>query len=148
MKFRRLMDNAKDSTTFIGEGTRFTGEIKGEGHFVVCGYVDGDCVVDGSLTVAVDGQWKGTINASNIVIAGEVDGDVNARGQVEVAATAKVSGKLTGTSIAVAEGAIIDGSINVTGPSEILSFSEKRTAGDTDQEATSSDSDTQGDATS
>ena len=145
MKFRRLTDSAQDSTTFIGEGTRFTGEITGQGNFVIFGHVDGDCVVDGSLTVAVEGQWKGTINADNIIIAGQVDGDVNAKSQVEVAASAKVKGKLSGTSIAVAEGAVIDGSINVTGPTEVLSFSEKRQAS---RDENPTDSDAQGDATS
>ena len=145
MKFRRLTDSAKDSTTFIGEGTKFTGEITGQGHFVICGHVDGDCEVDGSLTVTTVGQWKGNINAGNVVIAGEVDGDINAKGQVEVAASAKISGKLTGTSIAVAEGAIIDGSINVTGQTEVISFSEKRNSS---HNVDPVDSDSHDDATS
>lgn len=145
MKFRRLTDSAQESTTFIGEGTRFTGNITGEGNFVIFGQVDGDCVVNGSLTLAVESQWNGTITASNIIIAGQIDGDVNARGQVEVAASAKVVGKISGASIAVAEGAVIDGSINVTGPNEVLSFSEKR---QTNQDENSPDSDPQGDAAS
>ena len=145
MKFRRLTDSAQESTTFIGEGTRFTGNITGEGNFVIFGQVDGDCVVNGSLTLAVESQWNGTITASNIIIAGQIDGDVNARGQVEVAASARVVGKISGASIAVAEGAVIDGSINVTGPNEVLSFSEKR---QTNQDENSPDSDPQGDAAS
>lgn len=137
MKFRRLMDSPEDLTTLIGEGAEFTGEITGKGNFVIFGQVNGNCTVDGSLTVAVDGAWKGTINALNIVIAGQVDGDVNATGRLEVAASARVKGKLSATSIAVADGAVIEGSIKVTGQNEQQSFSEKR---QTDQHKISEDS--------
>ncbi len=137
MKFRRLMDSPEDLTTLIGEGAEFTGERTGKGNFVIFGHVNGDCTVDGSLTVAVEGEWKGTINAINIVIAGQVDGDVNAMGQLEVAASARVKGKLSATSIAVADGAVIEGSIKVTGHNELQSFSGKR---HTDEHKISADS--------
>ncbi len=126
MNFRRLMDSRRSSITSIGEGSSFTGEITGKGDFVIFGCVDGDCAVEGSLTVAIGGHWKGTINASNILIAGKIDGDVNATGKLEIAASAAVTGRLTATSIALAEGAIINGSIKVTGSKDVKSFKEKR----------------------
>ena len=124
--FRRFMDSASDSTTLLGEGTRFVGQFGGAGNFVVCGEVEGDCELEGSLTIAVDGRWNGTIRAENVVIAGQVNGEVQASGQLEVAASARVIGSLTGASIAIAEGAIIEGGVNVSGPSEPSAFSEKR----------------------
>ena len=105
--FRRFMDSAADSTTLLGEGTRFVGQFSGRGHFVVCGEVEGDCEIEGSLTIAVDGRWNGTIRAENVVIAGQVHGEVQASGQLEVAASARITGSLTGASIAIAEGAIV-----------------------------------------
>jgi len=131
-KFRRFMDNASGSTTLLGEGIKFVGQFSGGGHFVVCGEVEGDCELEGSLTIAVDGSWNGTIRAENVVVAGQVHGEVLASGQLEVAASARVSGSLTGSSIAIAEGAVIEGGVNVSGASEPLSFSEKRN--DTDSE--------------
>ena len=126
MKFRRQMDNPQASTSVVAAGTSFTGEITGKGDFVIYGQINGDCEVDGALTVAVGGQWTGTINADNIIIAGQVDGDVNAKARLEVAASARVTGRICAASIALAEGAIIDGNVNVTSPTEVLSFSEKR----------------------
>ena len=126
MKFRRLMDNPQASTSIIATGTSFTGEITGKGDFVIYGQINGDCDVDGALTVAVGGLWKGTINATNIMIAGQVDGDVNATARLEVAASARVTGRISAASIALAEGAVIDGNVNVTSPTEVLSFNEKR----------------------
>jgi cytoskeletal protein CcmA (bactofilin family) len=126
MKFRRLRDDPQASTSVIATGTSFTGEITGKGDFVIYGQINGDCDVDGALTVAVEGRWTGTINANNIIIAGQVDGDVNAKARLEVAASARVTGRICAASIALAEGAVIDGSVNVTSPTEVLSFSEKR----------------------
>ena len=126
MKFRRHMDKSQASTSVIATGTSFTGEITGKGDFVIYGRINGDCDVDGALTVAVGGQWTGTINASNIIIAGQVDGDVNAKARLEVAASARVTGRISAASIALAEGAVIDGNVNVKSPTEVLSFSEKR----------------------
>ena len=124
--FRRFMDSASDSTTLLGEGTRFVGQFSGRGHFVVCGEVEGDCELEGSLTIAVDGSWNGCIRAENVVVAGQVNGEVHASGQLEVAASARVSGSLTGASIAIAEGAIIEGGVNVSGRTDPIAFSEKR----------------------
>ncbi len=126
-KFRRFMDDASGSTTLLGEGTRFVGKFSGTGHFVVCGEVEGDCELDGSLTIAVDGRWNGTMRAENVVIAGHVNGEIQASGQLEVAASAKITGSLTGASIAIAEGAIIEGGVNVSGRQDAVAFTEKRT---------------------
>ncbi len=126
MIFRRLKDNPQASTSVIATGTSFTGEITGKGDFVIYGQINGDCDVDGALTVAVGGQWTGTINASNIIIAGQVDGDVNAKARLEVAASARVTGRISAASIALAEGAVIDGNVYVKSPTEVLSLSEKR----------------------
>jgi cytoskeletal protein CcmA (bactofilin family) len=133
-KFRRFMDSTSESTTLLGEGTRFVGQFSGRGHFVVCGEVEGDCELEGSLTIAVDGRWNGTIRAENVVIAGQVNGEVQATGQLEVAASARVTGSLTGSSIAIAEGAIIEGGVNVSGNNDPIAFNEKRSETESDSE--------------
>jgi cytoskeletal protein CcmA (bactofilin family) len=92
---------------------------------VICGTVEGDCDIDGPLTLAVGGSWQGTLRATDIVVAGTVQGDVIASQRVEIAGTARVTGSLSGHSIAVAEGAIIEGEIKVTNGTP-LKFEEKR----------------------
>ena len=126
MKFSRIKGNSQETTTYIGKGAKFNGEITGEGNFVIFGRVDADCVVDGSVNVAVDGCCKGTINATNVVIAGQMEGDVNASDRIEVTATASVTGKLSAKFVAVAEGALIDGNINVTGSKDVVPFNQKQ----------------------
>jgi cytoskeletal protein CcmA (bactofilin family) len=123
---RRIQDSSSGPTTYIAPSTKIVGTITGQGAYVFCGAIEGDCDIDGPVTLADGGRWKGTIRASDIVVAGTVEGDVIARQRVEIAGTARVSGSLSGNSIAVAEGAVIEGDIKVTSGTQPTHFQEKR----------------------
>jgi cytoskeletal protein CcmA (bactofilin family) len=127
LKFkRRIQDSANGPATYIAATTKIVGTITGQGGYVFCGTVEGDCDINGPLTLAEGGRWKGTMKATDIVVAGTVEGDVVAKQRVEIAGTARVTGSLSGNSIAVAEGAIIEGEIKVTSGEPPVKFQEKR----------------------
>lgn len=123
---RRIQDSSAGPTTFIAPSTKIVGTISGQGPYVFCGTVEGDCDISGPLTLAEGGRWKGTLKAIDIIVAGTVEGDVVARERVEIAGTARVAGSLSGASIAVAEGAVIEGEIKVTSGAQPVKFQEKR----------------------
>jgi cytoskeletal protein CcmA (bactofilin family) len=123
---RRILDSGDGPTTFVAASTKIVGTISGSGPYVICGTVEGDCDIEGPLTLAVGGSWHGTLRATDIVVAGTVQGDVIAAGRVEIAGTARVAGSLSGHSIAVAEGAVIEGEITVTNGTPPIKFEEKR----------------------
>jgi cytoskeletal protein CcmA (bactofilin family) len=100
--------------------------IGGNGDFLINGEIDGDCDVDGTVTLAHNGLWQGTIKADAIVISGRVEGDIIAVGKVEITASARIAGTVTGEAIAVAEGAIVDGVMTTTGQANPIEFVEKR----------------------
>lgn len=123
---RRLQDSGPAPKTFIAAPTAITGRISGQGAYIFCGRVEGDCDIEGLVTLAETGHWKGTLRADEIVVAGTVDGDVIARARVEVARTARITGSLAGHSIAVAQGAVIEGEIRISGGGTHTTFEEKR----------------------
>ena len=125
-RFRRLRDQPSGKATLINEGCKISGEITGNGDFMVNGEVSGDCDVSGTVTLAGNGYWQGSIRAHNVIVAGHIEGDIVARGKVEIVRTAKISGTVTGEAIAVAEGAVVEGVMKTTGQSEPLEFTEKR----------------------
>ena len=125
---RRIQDTTNGPTTYVAASTTIVGTIAGKGAYVFCGTIDGDCDIDGPLTLAAGGRWKGVLRATDIVVAGVVEGDVVARQRVEILGTARVTGSLSGNSIAVAEGAIIEGEIKVTSGATPTVFDEKRQA--------------------
>ncbi len=125
-RLRRFRDRAAGAPTLINEGCRITGMITGNGDVQVSGEVDGDCDVEGSVILARDGLWQGTIKATHVVISGHVEGDIIASGKVEIADSARITGTVTGEAIAVAEGAVVEGIMKTTVQAEPVEFVEKR----------------------
>jgi len=125
-RLRRLRDKSASSATLINEGCKITGTISGTGNYLVNGEIDGDCDLDGTVTIAPNGLWKGTVKASDVIVAGQVEGDIIAARKVEIADSAHIIGTVSGEAIAVAEGAVVEGVMKTTGPAEPLEFVEKR----------------------
>jgi cytoskeletal protein CcmA (bactofilin family) len=123
---RRILDSADGAATYIAPTTKITGTLTGKGSYLFCGEMNGDCDVDGPVTLAAGARWKGTLRASDVIVAGRIDGDVIANHRIEVSETAHIAGSLAGRSIAVAEGAVIEGDIKVTNGSSPQGFKEKR----------------------
>ncbi len=123
---RRIRDRVSGAPTLINEGCKISGVISGTGDYQVSGEIDGDCEIEGTVTLARSGYWQGTINAWNVVISGHVEGDIIASGKVEISDTAQIAGKVTGEAIAVAEGAVVEGRMKTTGQAEPVGFIEKR----------------------
>lgn len=124
--FRRMRDQSSGKATLINEGCKISGEITGNGDFMINGEVVGDCDVSGTVSLAGNGYWQGSIKADNVVVAGHIEGDITANGKVEITNTAKITGTVTAEAIAVAEGAVVEGVMRTTGNSEPLEFVEKR----------------------
>lgn len=123
---RRISDTTNGPKTYVAPSTKIVGTITGQGSYMFCGTVEGDCQISGPVTLAEGGRWKGTIKGTDIVVAGTVEGDVVAEQRVEISGTARVTGSLSGNSIAVAEGAIIEGDIKVRSGATPVTFQEKR----------------------
>jgi cytoskeletal protein CcmA (bactofilin family) len=125
-KQRRFRDRSSGAPTLINEGCKITGMISGSGDYQVSGEIDGDCDIEGNVTLARNGFWQGMIKADNIVISGHVEGDIVASGKVEISESARITGTVTGEAIAVAEGAVVEGVMKTTVQAEPVGFVEKR----------------------
>lgn len=127
---RRLRDRSSGAATLINEGCKITGLLGGTCDFLVNGEIDGDCDVSGTVTLADNGLWRGTIKADTVIVCGHVDGDIVATGKVEITASARIVGTVTGEAIAVAEGAVVEGVMTTTGQTAPVEFVEKRRSDD------------------
>ncbi len=123
---RRLRDKPSGPATLISEGCKITGTLAGSGDFMISGEVEGDCDLSGSVSITRQGVWKGKLKARSVIIAGTVDGDIEANGRVEIGNTARITGTVSGEAIAVAEGAVVEGSMKTTGRAAPTEFVEKR----------------------
>ena len=123
---RRVRARSAGPATLISEGCKISGLITGDSDFQISGEIDGDCDLEGTVTLAKDGIWTGTIKAGNVIIAGQVEGNIVASGNVEITETARISGTVSAEAIAVAEGAVVEGVMQTTGRSDPQEFIEKR----------------------
>lgn len=123
---RRFRDRSSGPASLINEGCKITGLISGAGDVHVSGHIDGDCDLEGTVTLTKSAYWSGTIRAGNIVIAGRVEGDIVAAGKVEITDTARITGTVSGDAIALAEGSVVEGVMKTTGKAEPLEFVERR----------------------
>ena len=123
---RRLRDRAGGPATLISQGCKITGTLSGTGEFMISGEVEGDCDLSGTVSITRTGVWKGVLRAQSVIVAGTVDGDIEARGRVEIGETARITGTVTGEAIAVAEGAVVEGTMKTSGRSAPTEFVEKR----------------------
>jgi cytoskeletal protein CcmA (bactofilin family) len=124
---RRLLDAFSGSPTYLGEQTRFIGNVESAGPVVLCGEVAGDGRIQGALNLAVSGHWAGTVYARQAVIAGKVTGNLIIEDKLEIGQTAVIRGSVTARQLAIAKGAVVDGDITITSGAPIQRFEEKRT---------------------
>ena len=62
---RRMSDSVSGPTTYIAKGSKISGKLSGEGAYVFCGDVEGDCDIKGPVTLADGGHWTGTLKATD-----------------------------------------------------------------------------------
>ena len=125
-KGRRTLDKVEGFSTVVGKDSHFKGTIGGAGNFIVQGKVEGECDIQGTMVIAEHGHWIGNISAACVLIAGTVDGDVTAKEKMEIISTARIKGKITSAILAIAEGAIHEGVVAMTGKPDVKRFKENR----------------------
>jgi cytoskeletal protein CcmA (bactofilin family) len=138
-KGRRTLDRVEGFSTVIGKDSHFIGSIGGAGNFIIQGRVEGDCDIQGTLVVAENGHWLGNISAGCVLIAGTVDGDVTAADKMEIISSARIKGKITSAVLAIAEGAIHEGVVAMSGKPDMKRFKEQRDSSYSDQSSSSTD---------
>ena len=126
MRKRRMRDQIGPPATIIGPGASLNGAMQGAGHFLVAGRVTGDADIEGALTLAEGGVWKGDIRADDVILAGEMEGRLLARGRVEITASARVRGRVVGNGIAISAGAVVEAELQSLGDAGVVSFDERR----------------------
>jgi cytoskeletal protein CcmA (bactofilin family) len=125
---RRLLDQFGTSPTYIAEGSRIQGDIDTRGPLVLSGTLEGNGRVGAGLSISVGARLLGDVQARSAVIAGEVIGNVTIEEKLEIGATAIIRGSIAAKSLAIANGAVIEGDIVVTGTQPVIKFDEKRRA--------------------
>ena len=106
----------------IGKSISIKGDLTGNEDISIEGKVEGKVDLPaGQLTIGPNGSVKGEVHAKSIVVVGRVTGNVNGAERVEIQATGQVDGDVMAPKLVVAEGAVLNGSIQMGKPAAFAS---------------------------
>ena len=108
----------------IGKSISIKGDLTGNEDIAIEGKVEGKVELpNGQLTIGSNGTVKGEVNAKAVIVIGRVTGNVNGSERVEIQATGVVDGDVYSPKLVVAEGAQLNGSIQMTRPGSAVGAS-------------------------
>jgi len=104
-----------DDMANIGKSISIKGDLTGNEDLVIEGKVEGKVELpNNQLTVGANGVVKAEVSAKSVVVIGRVAGNVKGSERIEIQATGIVEGDVAAPRLVVAEGAVVNGSIQMT----------------------------------
>ena len=79
------------------------------------GRFDGTLDAKGNLSIGEKADVKAAIKGEAVTISGTVNGDITATVRVELTGTARVRGKVTSPRVIMQDGAVLNGTLEMTG---------------------------------
>jgi cytoskeletal protein CcmA (bactofilin family) len=111
---RSSKKQGRTSVANIGKSITIRGDLTGNEDLVIEGQVEGKIELpNNQLTIGENGNVKAHIDAKSVVVVGHVIGNVTGLERVEIQATGKVDGDVTAPKLIVAEGAQVNGAIQM-----------------------------------
>ena len=100
----------------IGKSIAIKGDLTGNEDMVIEGSVEGTIdLPNNQLTIGADGTIRAEIHAKSVIVVGQVIGNIIGIERVEIQGSGRVQGNVTSPKLVVAEGAQLDGAIQMTG---------------------------------
>ena len=104
-----------DEVANIGKSISIKGDLSGNEDLVIEGKVDGKVELpNNQLTVGANGVVKAEIQAKTVVVVGKVSGNVRGSERIEIQSTGVVDGDVVAPRLVVAEGAVLNGTIQMS----------------------------------
>jgi cytoskeletal protein CcmA (bactofilin family) len=114
----------------LGPSIRFKGELIADEDLVIQGQVEGSILHTRSLTIGAQGRVQGDVKARRINVEGTVQGDLYALEGVTLRQGALVTGNVFANKISIAEGARLNGRVDMDKAPTVPNVARK--SGDSD----------------
>ena len=108
-------------SAFIDQGSEFEGKLSFRETMRIDGLFRGEIRSENTLVIGETGEIEADVTAGHVVISGSLIGNVRGEKGIVLHKTARVQGDVTAPSLVVEEGAVINGSIEMTGPTKAAS---------------------------
>ena len=105
-------ENSGTSSTelnFLGGGTVVEGTIKTDNSVRVDGKLKGKLICKNTLTVGLNGEIDGEVQAKNAIVGGKIKGKVSIVEKLVLESKSVLIGELKASKLIIDEGAVFDG---------------------------------------
>lgn len=113
-------------TNVIASGAKWQGTLNVEDSVRIEGNFSGEVRAKGTVHVSEGAQVDAKIRALFVVVAGNVRGEIRCEQRVDLLPRSKVSGQVITKVLSVHEGAILDGSVQMTADGSEVAVSSGR----------------------
>ena len=98
----------------IGKSITIKGDLSGNEDLVIEGTVEGRVdLPDNQVTIGANGNVRAEVHAKAVIVIGKLTGNVRGSERIEIQATGSVEGDVSAPRLVVAEGAVLNGSIEM-----------------------------------
>ena len=117
MAMRRQRPEEAGNERWLEVDASMTGTLafKDPVNLQINGRFEGTLDTKGHLAIGEKAQVKATIKGETITVRGTVTGDITATSRLELLSTARVSGKVISPRVAMEDGAILQGTLEMSG---------------------------------
>jgi cytoskeletal protein CcmA (bactofilin family) len=108
-----LKENGVESSStelnFFGGGTVVEGTIRANNSVRVDGRIKGKLICKNTLTVGVNGEIEGDVEAKNAIVGGKIKGKIKVAEKLVLEAKSILIGDLKASKLLIDEGAVFEG---------------------------------------
>ena len=101
---------------FLGDGGRFTGDVRFHGAIRIDGRLEGTSVRGETLVVGERGQVDAEIEVERLRVGGHLRGNITAKRWVELLETSQVTGMIRTPRLTIWRGAVFNGKCEMPAP--------------------------------
>ncbi|MEE3327256.1 MAG: polymer-forming cytoskeletal protein [Myxococcota bacterium] len=105
-------------SAFIDQGSEFEGKLSFRDTVRIDGLFRGEIRSENTLVIGETGEIEADVTSGHVVISGSLIGNVRAEKGIVLHKTARVQGDVMAPSLVIEEGAVLNGSVEMTPPTK------------------------------
>jgi len=111
-------ESSAELATILGHDGVFEGKITVKHSIRIDGFLQGDVNTTETLTIGKEGVIEGNVSAKNLIAGGRIKGTVLIAEKTVLETTSNLEGSLKTGKLVIEEGAVLQGSTDMTPPSQ------------------------------
>ena len=100
---------------FLGGGTTIEGTVRANNSVRIDGTLKGTLICKNTLTVGINGEIEGDVEAKNAIIGGKINGKIKVAEKLVLESKSTLIGELKASKLIIDDGAVFEGTSKMAG---------------------------------